>query len=103
MSESRLEEAFEIFDKVGTIPRKNKSLVIRPHKPLASFFFDQASANEFRIIFSILLKIKYIYIHQSTVLMHFCNCPQVAYENPLWGEGYHMRAKCWNAMKEGNA
>ncbi|CAJ1331356.1 unnamed protein product [Effrenium voratum] len=25
---------------------------------------------------------------------------KVAYENPLWGEGYHLRAKCWNAMKE---
>ena len=24
---------------------------------------------------------------------------QVAYENPLWGEGYHLRAKCYNAMK----
>lgn len=25
---------------------------------------------------------------------------KVAYENPLWGEGYHLRAKCYNAMKD---
>ena len=50
MSENKLEEAFQIFDKVS--------------EP-CGFSISQ----------------------------------EVAYENPLWGEGYHLRAKCWNAMK----
>eukprot|EP00440_Ansanella_granifera_P024918 gb/GFBE01027063.1/.p1 GENE.gb/GFBE01027063.1/~~gb/GFBE01027063.1/.p1 ORF type:complete len:456 (+),score=114.42 gb/GFBE01027063.1/:1-1368(+) len=25
---------------------------------------------------------------------------KVIYENPIWGEGYHLRAKCWNMLNE---
>lgn len=27
---------------------------------------------------------------------------KVIFENPLWGEGYHLRAKVWNQMKDSN-
>ncbi|CAE8605708.1 unnamed protein product [Polarella glacialis] len=25
---------------------------------------------------------------------------KVIFENPIWGEGYHLRAKCWNTLKD---
>ena len=70
---------------------------IRSHKAFATLFFGLLES---------LLRPKSIHIYtfllfyQSSAMV-LCNCfaTKVAYENPLWGEGYHLRAKCWNAMK----
>lgn len=39
-------------------------------------------------------------VNQGRVLEAMPIFDKVVFQNPLWGEGYHLRAKCWNQLKD---